>query len=126
MKISLQFGRFLVGGLPATVVFYGSFLSLTRTGGMAYEWATMVALLLSAGLNFVLQKFWAFQEKKIRTIPRQSLQFLGLAVGYFIASVWLVVVFVEQLHFRDWTALLAVRTILASASFLITRKIFTN
>ena len=121
-----QFGRFLLGGTLGAVVYFGAFFLLTRVGRVQYKLPNVVIVisLLNATLNFMIQKFWAFNNREIQNIPGQFAAYLSWWFVYTALNTWLVTTLVKRWHFRDWIALIVARVILGVASYAVTAMIF--
>ena len=128
MNVLEQFGRFLLGGALGAIVYFGAFFLLTRVGKVQYKLPIVVIVIsvLNAAMNFVIQKFWAFQDKEVQNISQQFTLYLVWCVVYSTINAWLVDVLVRRWRLKDWVALIVARVALGIASFLITRSIFPH
>lgn len=144
--------NFFRAGLGPSILYFTIYIGLTRCVDITlfarmrvcYKvseiTAVVIAGTISLVLNFFLQKYWAFGDKR-RHIPQQVCQFAGLKLGLFgLQTIFLYFllhkgVFDFFLNILHWNPSLAVHDLLAHAliipvltglSYVFTRKIFTQ
>ncbi|MGH6671897.1 MAG: GtrA family protein [Xanthobacteraceae bacterium] len=87
-----EFVPFMIAGLIATGVNYGTLYVLLGLIGIATMIAVTAAFMLSSSTNFFLQKFWAFGERSLHRLPSQLFLFAAaslLGLGVNDAVFWL-------------------------------------
>ena len=97
-KESGQVVRFSIVGALGVFTYYVLLYGLTEFAAMWYILSAVVAFTGYYIVNFLLQKFWAFQNKDKKYIKRQLIQFTIMAVGNWILNTSLLYVLVEYAH----------------------------
>ncbi len=120
-----EFVPFMISGLIATGINYGTLYFFLGVVGVATVIAVSAAFALSSGANFFLQKFWAFDERSLRRLPKQILLFaaaslLGLLVND--AVFWM---FHDVTHVGSILAEIPTTAAVSAVGFLGSRFIFT-
>ena len=87
--------RFLVAGGSSTAFLFAVLIVLHEWFGLWYLASSAIASALTLILSFLVQKFWAFENKSMDVVRWQACAFLLLAGFNFIANIALMYVLVE-------------------------------
>jgi len=114
--------RYLIaGGLVAIIDFVLLYI-LTDFFHVWYLTSSLAALLIAFIVNFLLQKFWAFQNHSLAGVHMQfSLYVLLLGVNIILNTI-LLYLFVEQAHLWYLLAQLLTSAMLACMNFIVYRR----
>ncbi len=121
-----QVVRFCISGGAGVIVFYTTLWCLTEYLKVWYIASTIIGWFMNTAVNFVLQKFWAFQNKDTRIVHRQLVLYFGTSVCVFIANLRLLYLMVERWHMYYIVAQAILTVVFSILSFVVTKKIFTN
>lgn len=118
--------RFLSAGGLGVLLYYLILYTLTDLLAVWYMASAIVASIANWSSNFVLQKFWTFQNKDTKVIHRQAGAYAVMAAGLFVGNLLLLYLLVE--YFRMWYmgAQAIVTVLLTVVSYFITSRIFLN
>lgn len=121
-KLIQQITRFLAGGAVGGTLNYIIFFWLDALG-IWYQAANFVGFIVGTGVNFFIQKHWAFKNKEKE---------YGKQISFFvIAKIIILLTYSYSLYF--WIEIIQTNKILAQIwstllitviSFLLTKKIF--
>ncbi|MDP3986133.1 MAG: GtrA family protein [Candidatus Veblenbacteria bacterium] len=125
-KRILQVGRFLVSGGVGVLLYYAVLYLLTELCHVWYVASAVVASLVNYGANFILQKFWTFQNKNTKPLGRQLVLYFSLAVGILIANTFSLWLLVELAYWQYLVAQLPLTIVFTVPSYLFTKKIFAQ
>lgn len=87
--------------------------------------SAVIASIVNWSSNFVLQKFWTFQDKDTNRIHRQAGAYVVMAACLFIANLLLLYLLVEYVKLWYLVAQVIVTILLTIVSYFITSRIFT-
>jgi putative flippase GtrA len=118
--------RFLISGGTAATVHVSIVYILTEVHDTWYLQATIVGFLVALSVNFLLQKFWTFDESVKGFIHTQSIAFFLVNTANLIVNAVLMMVFVETLAVVPSVAQICSSGLIAGESFLLYRYIFRN
>jgi putative flippase GtrA len=93
-----QVVRFSIVGAISVFTYYALLYGLTEFAAVWYILSALAAFVGYYIVNFLCQKFWAFQNKDKKYIKRQLAQFTIMAVGNWILNTFLLYVLVEYAH----------------------------
>ena len=88
-----QFGRYVVTGVLAFIVDFGSLYLLTDFGGVYYLTSTAIAFLFGVLTSYCLSRTWVFNR---RTMENSAMEFVVFAIigvvglGFNIGIIWFV------------------------------------
>lgn len=122
----LQIVRFLLGGGIGVVAYYVAFYTLTEILGVWYVVSSVVAFILNNGINFLIQKFWTFENKGTKAIPKQLSLYFVMGICILVANTSLLYVLVEYAHLHYMVAQVILTTLLTIISFFLTKRIFKH
>lgn len=118
--------RFLSAGGLGVLLYYLVLYILTELLGVWYMASAVIASLINRTSNFVLQKYWTFQNKDTKNIRRQVSSYAVMAATLFVANLILLYALVEYVHIWYLGAQVLVTFVLTAASYLVTSRIFSN
>jgi len=124
LKESGQVARFSVVGALSIFVYYALLFGLTEFAAVWYMLSSLAAFAGYYSVNFLLQKFWAFQNKDKKRVGRQLVQFSFVAVGNWVLNVTLLYVLVEYAHMWYMLAQGILTIVVSIISYLALRCIF--
>jgi putative flippase GtrA len=77
-----QFIKFCLVGIFNTIIDYGVYLFFTRSLGLYFLYANILAILIAMTFSFFVNKYWTFKnfEKKIKS---QYAKFFLIGIVYF-------------------------------------------
>ncbi len=98
-----QFVRFCVVGIFNTIIDYGVYLFFSRSIGLFFLYANMLAILVAMTFSFFVNKYWTFNnfEKKIKS---QSAKFFLIGIVYFFLYNIIFYIGVHNLNMYDLLA----------------------
>lgn len=121
-----QIMRFLSAGGVGVVLYYLILYFLTDMIGIWYMASAVAASVVNYGSNFILQKFWTFNNKELRGLHKQAGKYAILAGSLFTANLFLLYALVEYARLWYLAAQIIVTTFLTIISYLVSRRIFAN
>lgn len=122
----LQALRFMAAGIPGVILYYLILYFLTDIIGVWYMVSAVIASFFNYGSNFILQKFWAFENKNTKTIKDQAFKYTVMVVSLFVANLLILYIFVDYFHFWYLSAQIVATIIVTIISYLISRRIFVQ
>ena len=118
--------RFCVAGAAGVIVYYATLYGLTEYFGVWYIVSAVVGFILNTGLNFMLQKFWTFQNKETHMIGRLLVLYIIMFVSFFVGNIVFLYLMVECLHMWYIGAQMILTVVISVLSFIISSRIFNN
>ena len=76
--------------------------------------------------NFILQKFWTFENKSIANMHLQMIEFSLVSLGYTAANGGMLYLLVDKLHLHYLSAQIIVSSIIGILSYWISGWIFRD
>ncbi len=119
-----QIIKFLVAGGLGIILYYIVFYSLTEWAEVWYVTSSIIAFILNTCLNFILKKFWVFQNKDGHAFSRQLINYWFLAGTILAVNTMGLYALVEYAHVWYLLAQVILTVILTVGSYLISRRIF--
>lgn len=108
------------------VTYYATLYVLTEFVGVWYLVSSIVAGSLSFGVNFLLQKFWTFQNYDTKAVPKQALWYAVMKFGLLLAGTASLYWLVEYVQVQYLAASAILTVFFSIVSYIITHKIFAN
>lgn len=121
-----QVVRFCIAGAAGVIAYYVALYGLTEYLGVWYVISAVIGFALNAGLNFILQKFWTFRDKKTHMIRRQLTLYTFMTCSFLIGNALFLYLMVEYLHIWYIGAQVIITIVISVLSFIISRQIFKN
>ena len=118
--------RFLSAGGVGVLLYYLIIYTLTDLLGLWYIASALIASVVNWSSNFILQKFWTFDNRITKNIRQQARKYAVMATGMFVANLLLLYTLVEFVHFWYLGAQVIVTVLLTIASYYITSRIFSS
>ncbi|TSC81809.1 MAG: dolichol-phosphate mannosyltransferase [Parcubacteria group bacterium Gr01-1014_20] len=118
--------RFLGAGSFGIFLYYLILYLLTDVMGLWYMFSAVVASIVNYVSNFVLQKFWTFENKSRENILGQAGRYAIMFGGLFVANLTLLYVLVEYAHIHYFVAQVMITTLLTTVSYILSRQIFAK
>jgi len=118
--------RFLISGGLVIAAYYAPYYVLTEFCGVWYLLSSIVASIISSVINFILQKFWTFENKSRVNMHLQVIQFCVVSIGYTAANGGMLYVLVGKLHLHYLLAQIIVSSIIGILSYWISGWIFRD
>jgi len=115
--------RFLLGGLPGSIVHIFIFLVLTKGFGVETVKASMIGVLPNFIVNFIIYKYYSFRNLGLNEVHLQFITLFGLMLAYLSLDGGLMYLFKWLWSISendDWLKFLAqitVKVILGPPSF---------
>ena len=116
----------MLSGGVVIAVYYAPYYLLTEFCGVWYLVSSVIASIISSLINFVLQKFWTFENKSMANMHLQVIAFIFVSVGYTVANGGMLYILVDKLHINYLVAQVIVSSILGVVSYPISGWIFRN
>lgn len=110
----------MVAGSAAAAVTFTALYLFTDVLGWWYLSSSILAFCLAVSFNFILQKFWVFQEGS-RRLTKQALLFFLIALVNLVLNTLFMYFFVDFLFLHYLLAQFAAAGIIAVGSFLAYR-----
>ena len=123
--LELREVRFLVAGALATLLYYAIFAPLAFSR-LHYLACATYAFVPSFALNFLLQKFWAFESVSIEVIHRELALFVLKNLIFFVFNGFLLYVLVTHVRRRLLTAQVITTIILTPLAYIVYEFIFNH
>lgn len=125
--ISLRrIGRFLMSGGLVIAAYFAPYYLLTKFCGVWYLLSSIIASIISSVINFILQKFWTFENKSLAKMHLQVIEFCLVSIGYTAANGGMLYLLVGKLHLQYLLAQVIVSSILGILSYSISGWIFRD
>ncbi len=121
-----QILRFLGAGGVSVLLYYLLLSFLKEIIGIWYIASSVIAIIVSNALNFVLHKFWTFQNKTIDGIHWQAGKFTVMKIAFLFSNTFLLYALVEYLNLWYLLAQLIASILLTGIGYLISRRIFAD
>ena len=121
---SWQAVRFCLGGAVGVIAYYTTLYCLTEYLKIWYIVSAVIAFVINYGLNFVIQKFWTFNDKDTTTVRKQMALYFTMAICLLIGNTIFLYLMVEFLHLWYMLAQVILTVAFTILSFVISRKIF--
>lgn len=118
--------RFCVAGAAGVIAYYGALYGLTEYLGVWYVASAVIGFILNTGLNFTLQKLWAFQNKETQMVGRQLALYVAMTVSFLIGNTTLLYLMVQYLHMWYIGAQMILTVVISILSFIISGRIFKS
>lgn len=111
--------RYLMTGCVGLIVNLGSYHLLVAVFGVPYLVGSMIAIVLSTVVGFLLQKYWTFGERSHAAAPRQFALYAALALWNLGLNTLIVFALVEYFALHYLIAQAIGSGVLAVSSFLL-------
>jgi len=118
--------RFIVAGAIGVIAYYATLYGLTEYLCVWYILSAVIGFVLNTGLNFVLQKFWTFQNKETHMVGRQLAQYVVMTIFFLICNTVFLYFLVEYIRMWYIGAQVILTILISCLSFIISGRIFTN
>ncbi len=122
----LQVVRYCIAGSVGVVVYYAVLYGLTEYAGFWYVASSVIGSVLNIVVNFLLQKFWTFQNKATHRVGRQLVLYSAMSTFFFFGNTVALYLLVTFLHLWYIAAQAIVTVVISVSSFGISRRIFSN
>ena len=121
-----QVMRFLSAGGLGVLLYYLILYTLTDVVGVWYMVSAVIASIVNCSSNFILQKFWTFENKDAKNIHWQAGKYAIMVASLFLANLFLLYVLVKYVHLWYLAAQVIITILLTVISYLVSRRIFAN
>jgi dolichol-phosphate mannosyltransferase len=121
-----QFIKFLIGGTGGVILYYLLLWALTEFSGLWYMASAVAASIANYTTNFLVQKYWTFQNKDISRIRSQAVLYGLMVAALFILNLSLLYVFVEYGRLHYLVAQVISTCVCTIISYFGTRTIFAG
>ena len=121
-----QVMRFCIAGAAGVITYYAALYCLTEYLGVWYIASAMIGFILNTGLNFILQKFWTFQNKETTIVHRQLVLYLLMTVSLMVLNMLCLYFMVQYLHLWYIGAQMILTVIISILNYICSGKIFKN
>jgi putative flippase GtrA len=116
--------RFCLGGAVGVIAYYITLYCLTEYLKVWYIVSAVIAFVVNYGLNFMIQKFWTFNDKDIATFRKQMALYFTMAICLLIGNTTFLYLMVEFLHLWYMLAQVMLTVVFTTLSFIVSRRIF--
>ena len=120
----LKIVRFCISGGVGVSFGYITLYSLTEYIGLWYLFSSIITLILTDILGFVIKKFWVFENRDIKRTQYQIFLYLILSVIYSITNTGLLFILVEYLPIHYILSQVILMSVLSIASYILSKRIF--
>jgi putative flippase GtrA len=114
--------KFLIAGGIGVSINLG-FFHVLYVLGVPYLLGSIIAVLLSMVVGFLLQKYWTFEDRLAQRIPAQFTQYAGLALGNLAINTGIVYVLIGKLGVYYLFAQAVAAATVATYSFFVYRMV---
>jgi len=115
--------RFLFTGSIAAVIFFATYLFFTEGIGAWYMVASTAAFVVTTVANFLMQKWFVFNDRERSGTSRKFILFVSSAVVYYVLNIVGMYTLVELVQLHDFIAQVIVIGVLAIANYAVYRFI---
>lgn len=116
--------RFCIAGAVGVITYYAALYSLTECFGVWYVISAVIGFILNTGINFILQKFWTFENKETQMIGHQLALYAAMTVSFLVGNTAFLYLMVEYLHMWYIGAQVILTAVISFLSFIISGRIF--
>ncbi len=121
-----QIRRFLSAGGVGVLLYYLILYFLTDVVGVWYLASAVTASVVNYVSNFILQKFWTFENRGTRNIHEQAGKYAIMVAALFMANLLLLYLLVEYARLWYLAAQVIVTVFLTVISYSVSRRIFAS
>ena len=105
-------------------MYYLALYGLTEYLGFWYVASAMVAFVLNYGLNFILQRYWTFENKVADNVGRHLVLYSAMMLSFFAGNTMFLYIMVEYLQMWYMKAQVILTAIISILSFIFSGMIF--
>jgi len=116
--------KFCISGIAGVSVYYLALYGLTEYLGFWYVASAMVAFVLNYGLNFILQRYWTFENKVADNVGRHLVLYSAMMLSFFAGNTMFLYIMVEYLQMWYMKAQVILTAIISILSFIFSGMIF--
>jgi len=116
--------RFLIAGGLTAGVNLGALYLLAEYGHLWKTAASVLAFVLSYGVNFTLQKFWTFRSRDLTAARRQLALHFSLALCNLALNTGIFYALIHWAHVWYMLAQVIAAAVITVDSFVLSRRIF--
>ncbi len=121
-----KISQFLIGGGVGLAMRFLALYFLTEFLGVWYLLSAVIAYLLNNLINFVIHKFWTFNDKDLTKLNKEVVSYVQMMSLFFICNTVYLYVLVDYIHVHYLIAQLILTTFLSIIGFLRQQEIFEN
>jgi dolichol-phosphate mannosyltransferase len=121
-----KIARFLITGAIVISAYYAPYYLLTRFCGVWYLVSSIIASIICSTINFLLQKFWTFENKSMANVHLQVGAFIFVSAAYTVANGAMLYLLVSKLGMHYLLAQIIVSSIIGFVSYFISDWIFRD
>ena len=118
--------RFMISGGVVIASYYAPYYLLTEFCGVWYLASSVVGSVVCTVVNFILQKFWTFENKSMANAHFQVIASVALAIGFTVVNGGMLYILVGKLHLHYLVGQIIVSSILGIVSYFISGWIFRD
>jgi len=118
--------RFGTSGVIVLSAYYITLYGLTEFMKVKYYLSATVGSVLSYTISFLFQKYWTFKNKDIKTIPRQAILYICMALGLLFLNSTFLYLLVQYSRLEYLIAQIIITVVLSVVSYLVTKRIFAR
>ncbi len=123
---SSQILKFIGAGGLGVLLYYLVLFILTDVAGLWYMVSAAIASVVNFSSNFLLQKFWTFENKGTKNIHQQAGNDTLLTASLFVSNLLFLYVLVQYTHLWYLAAQVIITAALTVISYLVSRRIFVD
>lgn len=118
--------KYVISGAISTVTNLGSFFILEHYFNIYYLYGSILSLLISTLVSFVLQKFWTFDDQITNTIYLQFILYVAITLGNLAINTAVVYILVDRMHIWYLLAQLTASCVVAITGFFAYQRFVFN
>ncbi|KKP91309.1 MAG: GtrA-like protein [Candidatus Nomurabacteria bacterium GW2011_GWD2_36_14] len=121
-----KIAKFGISGIICVGLYYLTLYCLTEFVEIWYPISAAIGSILSYTSSFLFQKYWTFDNKDKKEIPKQILRYFIMSGVLLCANSIFLYLLVEYINLKYLIAQIFITVILSIVSYLITKKIFAK
>jgi putative flippase GtrA len=118
--------KFCVGGGLGVLTAYITLYMLTEIFHVWYVASAVVSSILNYTVNFIVQKFWTFENKDLTQVRRQAILYYTMGAVFLPSNAGLLYVLVEFAHIPYMASQIILTVVFSIISYFITHSIFKS
>lgn len=122
----IKIAKFGISGIICVGLYYLTLYYLTEFIEIWYPVSAVIGSILSYAISFLFQKYWTFENKNKKEIPKQALKYFIMSGGLTCANSLFLYLLVEYKNLNYLFAQIFITVVLSIVSYLITKKILQN
>ncbi len=122
----VRIAKFGISGIICVGLYYLTLYCLTELIKVWYPISATIGSILSYTSSFLFQKYWTFENRDRRKIPKQLPKYFIMSVGLTCSNSLFLYLLVEYKKLNYLVAQIFITVILSIISYLFTKRIFAK